>query len=433
MKKLFFLWVVMGLLNLGFAQNSQTLSLSDCIRYAEQHSLTLQTANLSKEMSEISLRQSKLNLSPTISASASQGMSHSIGDGFSLSGNYGINMGMSLFDGLYNYNAIKQSKLSVEQSELQWEKSFNQLKISIIQNYLSILMNYEMLDYQTMVLETSREQFEQGKQQFKVGQILESDFLMLQSQYNSDSLNIENTKITISNQYVTLRNLLVMDPQVSLQLAIPDSVSLLRQLMLPELSEVLSKTMGYLPDIKMDSNSVKLAQYDVKLAQSSYYPSLSLSAGASTGWSWLAQNNPTNVGTQLKNRFGESVGLNLNIPIYSRHNVKSNVDMKKLSVQQAELQLKQTQINVRQEIESYYHTLKTSLNKFNISEVQKNAYFANYMAYTQQFKYGSITAADLLQQQSNYLNVLNNYMQNKYSFLLERKILDVYMGEEISL
>lgn len=433
MKKFCFLLGLLGLIFIGVAQNPTTLSLADCIRYAEQHSLTLQTSEISKEMSEISLRQSKLNLTPTISASASQGLNHSIGDGLSLNGNYGINMGMSLFNGLYNYNAIKQNQLSVQQSELQRERAFNQLKISIIQSYLSILMNYEMIDYQQVVLNASREQFEQGKQQFKVGQILESDFLMLESQYKSDSLNIENTKITIANQYVTLRNLLVMEPGIVLQLEIPDSTSLIRQLEIPELSEVLQKTIGYLPDIKIDSNSVKLAQYDVKIAQSSYYPALSLSAGANTGWSWLSQNNINSVGDQMKNRFGESVGLNLSIPIYSRHNVKSNVDMKRLAVRQAELQLKQTQLDIQHDIESYYHSLSTSLNKFTISEIQKNAYYANYLAYTQQFKYGSITAADLLQQQSNYLNILHNYMQNKYSFLLDRKILDVYMGEEIKL
>lgn len=433
MKKFCFLLGLLGLIFIGVAQNPTTLSLADCIRYAEQHSLTLQTAEISKEMSEISLRQSKLNLTPTISVSASQGLNHSIGDGLSLNGNYGINMGMSLFNGLYNYNAIKQNQLSVQQSELQRERAFNQLKISIIQSYLSILMNYEMIDYQQVVLKASREQFEQGKQQFKVGQILESDFLMLESQYKSDSLNIENTKITIANQYVTLRNLLVMESSATFQLKIPDSVSLMRQLEVPELSEVLNKTLGYLPDIKIDSNSVKLAKYDVKLAQSSYYPSLSLNAGASTGWSWLSRNNSNPIGDQMKNRFGESVGLNLSIPIFSRHSVKSNVDMRKLSVQQAELQLKQTQMDIQRDIESYYHTLSTTLNKFTISEIQKNAYFANYLAYIQQFKYGSITAADLLQQQSNYLNILHNYMQNKYNFLLERKILDVYMGEEIKL
>ena len=47
--------------------------------------------------------------------------------------------------------------------------------------------------------------------------------------------------------------------------------------------------------------------------------------------------------------------------------------------------------------------------------------------------YGSITAADLLTQQNNYLSALNTYMQNKYSFVLQRKILDILMGVPVTL
>ena len=40
---------------------------------------------------------------------------------------------------------------------------------------------------------------------------------------------------------------------------------------------------------------------------------------------------------------------------------------------------------------------------------------------------------ELLQQQNNYLNTLNAYIQNKYSLLMQRKILDIYMGRAIQL
>ena len=56
-----------------------------------------------------------------------------------------------------------------------------------------------------------------------------------------------------------------------------------------------------------------------------------------------------------------------------------------------------------------------------------------YQTYNQKFQLGAITAVDLLQQQTNYLNILNNYMQNKYNFLLQKKVLDVYTGQPITL
>ena len=68
-----------------------------------------------------------------------------------------------------------------------------------------------------------------------------------------------------------------------------------------------------------------------------------------------------------------------------------------------------------------------------MAEARKEAYEANYNAYSFKFKYGSITAVDLIQQQTNYINQLNQYMQSKYSFVLQRKILDVLMGVPVRL
>ena len=45
----------------------------------------------------------------------------------------------------------------------------------------------------------------------------------------------------------------------------------------------------------------------------------------------------------------------------------------------------------------------------------------------------SVIAVDLIQQQTNYINQLNQYMQSKYSFVLQRKILDVLMGVPVRL
>ena len=77
--------------------------------------------------------------------------------------------------------------------------------------------------------------------------------------------------------------------------------------------------------------------------------------------------------------------------------------------------------------------MKKAYNDYQLSELQQEAYYLNYQTYNQKFQLGSITAVDLLQQQTNYLNILNNYMQNKYNFLLQKKVLDVYTGQPVTL
>jgi len=350
-----------------------------------------------------------------------------------LGGNYGINAGITLFNGLNTYNTIKQNQLRVSQAQWQVEQRKNQLHIQIIQAYLTVLMNQELLTYQQNVLTSSREQLIEGEHQYKVGQILESDFILLKSQYFTDSLNIENTQLSISNELLTLRNLLCLNSQQTLSIITPDSLQIAQIMYIPDLQEVRSQAMAYLPELKMKNNLVEIANYDVKIAKSAYYPTLSLDAGINTGYNNIYSKAHGNSGNNLLDNLGESIGLNLNIPIYRQNNTRNSVRMKQLYVSQAELSLKQTELNLQKEIEEYYLSMKKAFNQYTVSDIQQKAYQINYVTYCQKFQYGTITAADLLQQQSNYLNALNNYMQNKYSFLLQKKTLEVYMGRDIEL
>jgi outer membrane protein len=431
--------LIFGFISLFFcylsAQDTLKLTLEECLQYAETHNFSLLSSNINVSTQELNLKQSKLNIAPTVSASATQNVNFgnyekSVGWG----GNYGINAGMTLFNGLSNANKIKQSKLGVEQSQLQLESNKNNIRVSVIQAFLSVMMNEELLNYQQRVLKASNEQMEQGKQQLEVGQILESDYKMLQAQYTSDLYNIENTKNNIQSNYLTLKNLLSMDPSMKLSIVLPDSATLFKSLDLPSLQELIERSTNYLPELKMSENDITSAEYDVKIQKANFYPTLSASAGISTGYNGSNLTSPnTGWGTQLWHGLGENIGLSLNIPIYQRGAIRNNVKLAEYRVEQLELEQKETEYQVNQDLQKSYLDVASAQNDFIAAEAKSDAYFANYKTYSMRFKYGSVTAVDLIQQQTNFLNQLNNYMQAKYSYVLRRKILDVYMGIPVKL
>lgn len=417
---------------MAYSQSSMTLP--ECIQYAERNNPTLQSANLDVDVAEIRLKQTRLQMAPVVTANAGQNFGYSHGsEQFSINGNYSVNAGIEIFNGLNTYNSIKQSEVQLTQAQLQEEQQKNQVRIQIIRSYLTILMNQEMLEYQRNVLASSRQQVAEGEQKYKVGQILESDYLMLQAQYLADSTSMENTLIAINNEYVSLRNYMNMSRTQALSVVLPDSARLAASMVVPELEEVLRRTFDYLPDVKMSRNAVEIAEYDVKIAKSAYYPSLSANAGVGTGYNAAYGNGNNGLVSGLYKGLSESIGLSLSIPIYKQSSVRNNVKVKNIQVQQAELALKTTEEQITKEIEIYYLDLKKAYNNFQLSELQKSAYYANYMAYNQRFQYGAITTVDLLQQQTNYLNILNNYMQNKYNYLMQLKVLDVYTGQPVTL
>ena len=411
-----------------FAQKNYQFSLEDCLRFAFANSYERKNMELSSESQQVSYEQSKQSKLPSVSASASETYTHN-SNGSSVTGNVGIGAQVVIYQGGNINNTIEQNRLNMERSEMQLQQYDNQLSVQILQTFLTAISNNELLEYQEEILNSSRAQMEQGRERYKVGSILESDILLLEAQYISDSCNVIETRINRDNSILSLKVLLSMDPLDNLQIIQPSTESLKDLASTMPTEEVaIDMALEAYPSLKLSEYDILLAENNISMAGSGYKPSLTASASIGTG-----HIDFDNFGQQLSDRFNQSAGLTLSIPIYSRGQNKTNVKKSKIALEQARLEHEQTQLDVRQTVSLAYRNVVSAYNTFKASELKENAYSKSFEAYEVQFQYGKITAVELLQQQNNYLNALNTYIRNKYTLVLQRKILDVYMGIEITL
>lgn len=407
--------------------HSYQFSLEDCLRFAFANSYERKSMELAGQSLETTYEQSKQQHLPNLSASVGQNFSNNE-NGWSTSGNVGVGSSVTIYQGGAINNTIEQNRLNVERNAVQMERYDNQLATQILQSFLTILGNQELVKYQQEVLNTSREQVKQGRVRYSVGSILESDLLLLEAQYLSDSNNVVDTRINIENNLLDLKVLLSMEPVDELEIVAPDTDNLdnLRE-SLPSEEEAISLAMDYMPDLRMGDYDIRIAQKSVDLARGNYFPSIS--ANANVGMGVLAFDGDGN--QKWYSKPTESVGVSMSIPIYSRGQTKANVKKSRIALQQAQLDYEQTQLEVRQTVVQAYRNVISAFNAYKVSQAKKNAYGKSFNAYNVQYQYGSITTVELLQQQNNYLNALNSYIQNKYSLLMQRKILDIYMGKPI--
>ena len=413
----------------GQESKSYRFSLEDCLRFAVANSYERKTMELTGESLETTYEQSKQQRLPNLSASFGENFSNN-SNGWSVSGNVGVGSSMTIYQGGNINNTIAHNKLSVERNEVQLERYDDQLATQILQSFLTLLGNQELLKYQLEVLNTSREQMKQGQTKFKVGSILESDLLLLEAQYYSDSNNVVDTRINIGNNLLDLKVLLSMEPTDDLEIISPDTENLdnLKET-LPTEEEAVSLALDYMPDLRISDYDIRLAEKSVDLARGNYFPSIS--ANANVGMGVLTFDQSGN--NQWYGKPTESVGVSMSIPIYSRGQTKANVKKSRIALEQAELDYEQSLLSVRQTVVQAYSDVISAFNAYKVSQVRENAYKKSFEAYNLQYQYGTITTVDLLQQQNSYLNALNNYLQNKYSLVMKRKILDVYMGKPIEL
>lgn len=414
-----------------WAQQSNTyqFSLEDCICYAFANSLERKSMALTGKSLETSYEQSKLQRLPSLSASAGQNISNNA-NGWSSSGNVGVGSSVTIYQGGQINNTIEQNRLNLERNTVQMERYDNQTVLQILQSFLTILGNQELLNYQLEVLNTSGEQLKQGQARYQAGTILESDLLLLESQYYSDSNNVVDTRINIDNNLLDLKVLLSMNPTDVLEIVTPETDNLDGLTgSLPSEEEAIQLALDYMPDLRLSDYDIQLAKNSLKMAKGNYLPSVSANANIGMGVLSFDANGMN----QWYGKPSESAGISVNIPIFSRGSTRANVKKSQIALEQAQLDYEQTELSVRQTVVQAYRNVLSAYNAYKVSEVRENAYNKSFDAYNMQYRYGKITTVELLQQQNNYLNVLNTYIQNKYSLLMKRKILDIYMGKNITL
>ena len=411
------------------AQDTVSMTLDSCLRYAFGNNLQVLTARLNRESAEVNLSGARERFLPSVSASANQTLMTTSDAG--RGGQASINGSLMLFDGLSSIHNLKQSRMSADQSELKVRQTQQSVSVQIVQAYLTILMNEEKLAYQQEVLETSRQQQLEGEVKYQVGRILESDYLLLQANYTSAQSEIDNTRLTIENDRYLLNKLLNIGNDTVIAVVPSTDTATAASHSVPPRDSVLAQARRTMPEWRISEMDVELARLNLKLAGSSFMPSLSLNAGY--GGQWLpADVVEATPGTSTFSDNG-TLTLGLNIPIFDRGSSSTQYKQSKISLQQAELQHRQTLVELEDQLDELHITTCQALNRYRSTEALSEAYRASYEVYVLKYGEGAVTTVEMLQQQDRYLSALNDYLQSKYSYILAEKQLDIYTGKEIKL
>lgn len=415
--------------------DSLVWDLTRCISYAVENNLTVKQAQLTKSASEINYRQSKNAFLPSISANGSQ--SFSKGSNFS-DGEYketsynstslGANASMNFYTGGQQIHQIKQNHLLMEQNDLYVQEAKNNITLSITEAYIQALYYREGIISAENTVEASRKQYIQAKAKYDLGSLAAKDLADVESQMASNEYQLVSAKNSYALQVLTLKQLLELGPEQSLEIEVPVVKS--DTLLIADKMVVYQKACEVMPEIQSGNLQVNISQKDLLITRSGYYPTISLSGGISAGYS---DRQSGTFATQLKGNINQNVGINLNIPIFNRFSTHSSVQNAKIEIDKSKIQLTTAQKELYQKIEQAWQNAISAQSELRASEVSKQASQKAYQLAQQQFALGGLSATDLLVSQNTFLNTEQKYIQTKYTCLLYYQLLQFYQGIEIKL
>lgn len=432
-----FLFLLSGIATAqGNTQLPEKWTLEDCINYAKENNIQINTLKLSSDAAKLDWQQSKNNRLPNVNGTISQSLVNSnnadpVIGGFqtqaNFSSNYGINSSMTIYNGGYLNNDIKSKSLSLVSANLTVQETANNITLSITQAFLNILLAKENITYLKQVLATSEAQLKQSQQRFDAGSISKKDLLQFQSQLASDNYNLVTANNNYQTNIVNLKQLLQLPASYQMEVTEPTSVE--PQQAVVSLSEAMSAAQEIRPEVKNGEVGVSIAEAELAKTKAGRLPTVSLGANLSSGFS---DNRDAKYFSQLNNNFYQSLGATIAVPIFSRKLNKTNIAKSKIAIEQAKLDLLNTKTVLNQEVEQAYISLRNAQAQFVAAQTQLKAAEESYYITDEQLKLGAVNAVDVMTQRNTYIQALQSFVQAKYAAVLYNKIYDFYTGKPVT-
>ncbi len=406
-------------------------SLTDCIGYALEKNIQVRKAGVSVSLGELSLQQAKDNMLPSLSASLSENLGWRLetgaSDETSLVGssrtNASLSSGLTLFNGFQLRNQVRQAGLDLKSLQYSADQTTESVSLNIMSAYLQVLYSEEQVINARNQAEATREELALAAERLTLGAIANSDYLQVKTQLASEESSLATAVNNLKMAKLNLMQLMEYPVDESFEIARPDIDAFISTAPAADAVSVYQEALEVKPQIKIASINRENASIDLEMARAGFLPSLSLSAGMSTGFTEAAE-----MGAQLKNGFSPSVGLSASVPIFRNNQNKTAVSRAKYGITTAELDELNTRNQLRKEVEQAVLDAESALISYQAALNRYDSSVETYNLSEEKFKLGAMNSVDFLIQKTNLTAAESNLLQAKYELVYSHKIIDFYRG-----
>ena len=202
-------------------------TLNDCLDYALEHNIQLRQSRNDYLSGIEDTKEARAALFPSLTASTSQGLtnypSSNATDRNSYTGTYGLEAGMTLYNGGKLRTAVKRQQVQNRIDELAVDEAANDIRIAIVRAYMQCLYAAEAVTVNRSTADASKAQRDRAEAMWKAGSISRVDFAQLESQYASDEYQVVVAQSSLDSYRLQLKQLLELDISDEITLAEPRS------------------------------------------------------------------------------------------------------------------------------------------------------------------------------------------------------------------
>ena len=198
----------------------------------------------------------------------------------------------------------------------------------------------------------------------------------------------------------------------------------------PESVEEIYGNATGLPRIKGAELALEQSKLQYKIQKGAALPSISFNAGYGT---YYSDNQSSAFFEQFNNNRNPSMGFGLSIPIFNNWRSNTSIRNARLNVKNSEIELKLQHQNLLKDIQQAYNDALASFERLGAAKQNMEVAKESFKYTQEKFNVGMLGGTDYTVAKTNLFKAESEYLQSKFQYIFQLKVLDYYKNTPITL
>jgi outer membrane protein len=319
--------------------------------------------------------------------------------------NFSLNLTQPLFH-WEHWVQLSQSDNQIAQAEAAYQAELQKLIVRTTEAYFNVLSAQDNLQFTISEKEAISKQLDQAKERFEVGIIPITDVYEAQAAYDQTTANELEAANNLDNQKEALREIIgeseaLIDPlgeTLPLKKPEPDNLS-----KWDETAETNNL------NIVAAFNQMEVSRKNIDVQRSGHLPKLDLVG------SYGVSDNTATFGQRGDN---QSIGLQLNVPLFAGGAVNSRTRQASYDYEAAKENLTAVKRQVKRQVNNTYRSILTSISRIEALKATVTSAASALEASEAGFEVGIRTMVDVLGEQRNLYRAKRDLSRVRYDYLI---------------
>jgi len=446
--------IVFLFLSVGISVTAQNKkwTLQECVTYAIENNISVKQSALEVENADISKSDALGNYLPTLNASAGNS-------------SYNVSAGVTVFNGLRNHREMQKAKMQQLSSQYNLSKIKDDIALFVANGYLQVLLSKANLEVALEQNQVTIEQIARTQELVDAGVLPKGDLLEIKAVDAREKQSVIQSENNVTISLISLAQLLLIKDYENFDIADEEFNLIISDVANKSIEEVINSAKENRYEVKIAEQNMELAQKDLEISKSIYWPTVSAFFNYNTRETDIARvsqftdpDNPTftsqigYVGStgeavlaelpntslietpadpyfdQLSNNDGISYGLRLNVPIFNGFSTRNNVKRNIINLKRNEFQLEQAKLDLESNVYQAFVDANGAQKSYEAANLSLESQELAYAYAKDRFDVGLTNSFDFSQSKLRYNQALIEANRSKFDYIFKLKVLELFFG-----